>query len=199
MKTIGWKALNLSTILAIALAGALAVARPARADTLSVSADLPVSSSVTLKSSGGTSTTYDSKSISGVTLGLSFPFLIGVGYENYSSSFSKTGTKFDYDVMMYDIFVNLPIPVVNIAIGAGAGTGKFANVNTPGFSSPFKDADLTQWFASLGYPILPLVDLHIGYHSFSGKNKATSAAAAAGFSDVNVDGSMYSLGVKIGF
>jgi hypothetical protein len=195
MKTNGWKAIHLSAILAIAVAGALAVARPARADTLSVSADLPVASSVTLKSSGGTATTYDSKSISGVTAGVSFPFLIGLGYEDYSNSFSKSGTKFDYDVTMYDIFLNLPIPVVNIAIGAGMGTGSLSQPSSQqGGAHPFKDADLTQWFASLGYPIFPLVDLHVGYHSFSGTNKGKLGAP-----DLKVDGSMYSLGVKIGF
>ena len=201
MKIHRWNAINRLALLGIAMVAAVAMARPALADTLAVSADLPVSSSVTLKSAGSPATTYDSKSISGFTLGVSFPFLLGLGYENYSSSFSKssTNTKFDYDVTMYDIFVNLPIPVVNIALGAGTGTGSVSHVNFPGMSSPFKDGDLTQWFASIGIPITPLVDVHVGYHSFSGKNKATTAAAASGFSDITVDGSMYSVGVKIGF
>jgi hypothetical protein len=208
MKTTGWKANYRAALMGIAMVGALAVARPAWADTLSVSADLPVSSSITVKQAANaasgnpaSTTTFDSKSISGYTLGLSFPFLIGLGYENYSSSLSKgvpAGTlKFDYDVTMYDIFLNLPLPVINIAIGAGMGTGKIANEKLNGVSqtSTSKDADLTQWFASLGIPVAKLVDLHVGYHSFSGTNKTKTVTQ----SDRKVDGSMYSVGVKIGF
>jgi hypothetical protein len=180
-------------LVGIALLGGIAMAQSVRADTLAVSADLPVAMSLTANS-GGTSTSYSASSVSGLGLGVSLPFLVGLGYEDYTGKFSKSGNKFDYGVTMYDIFLNLPIPIVNIAIGGGIGNGAVSNSNS-GVSKPFKDADLTQWFASLGFSILPFVDLHLGYHSFSGNNKAKTVA----FNDLKVDGNMTSLGVKIGF
>ena len=192
MKLFGMNKACRAGLTGLALMGFVLAAQTARADTLAVSADLPVAMDLTIKSSG-TTTNYSDSSVSGLGVGVSLPFLIGLGYENYAGKFSKSGSKFDYGVSMYDLFINLPIPVVNIALGGGVGTGSISKTN---FGNVYKDADLTQWFASLGIPILPLVDVHVGYHAFSGTNKAKSGT---GFSDAKASGDMWSLGVKVGF
>jgi len=191
MKLLGRHSVSRAAILAIALGTILAVGQSAHADTLAVSADLPVSMSISAKSSG-TTHNYNDSSVSGLGVGLSLPFLIGLGYENYSGAFSGAGNRFNYGVTMYDLFLNLPIPVVNIAIGAGVGNGSIGGGNV---GSSYKDASLTQWFASLGVPILPLLDIHVGYHAFSGTNDAKTA----GKSNISVNGDMWSLGLKLGF
>jgi len=197
MKTIGWNAIKRPALLALALCAALAIARPALADTFSVSADLPFASSLTLKPGVGTSgsQTLSDTSVSGFTAAVSFSWL-GLDYEDYASSFSKSGLKFDYNVQMYDILLNLPIPVVDVVIGGGVGNGSFSNCKLNGVGCTFqlKTANLTGYFASLGIPIFPLIDLHLGYHVFSGTNDSK-----VGGSNEKVNGDMYSLGIKVGF
>lgn len=198
MKTIGWNAIIRPALLALALWAALAVARPALAAGWGVSADLPFMSSLTLKPGVGTSgsQTLSDSSVSGFTAAVSLGWL-GLDYENYVNSFSKSGLKFDYDVTMYDILVNLPIPVVDIVLGGGVGNGSFSNCKIAGTGCTFqlKTANLTGYFASFGIPIFPLVDLHLGYHVFSGTNDAK----VAGVSKETVSGDMYSLGIRVGF
>ncbi len=178
------------TLLAVGL-----LALPARADTISVFADLPVAMSLKLDDGQGNTDSKDATGLSGYKLGVTLPFFVGLAYESYGSKFASNKvipTSFNYDVTMYDLFFNLPLPIVNIAAGAGLGTGRLSNVT----GASFKDAALAQWFASLGYNIVPLVDVHFGYHSFSGTNKGDTPA---GVPDIKVNGDMWSLGVKIGF
>lgn len=179
------------TLLAIGL-----LALPARADTLSVFADLPVAMSLKLDDGQGNTDTKDASGLSGYKVGVTLPFFVGLAYESYGSKFSGNkvvGQSFRYDVTMYDLFLNLPLPVVNIAAGGGIGKGKFSD-GPPGVT--VDDANLTQWFASLGYNIVPLVDVHFGYHAFSGKNPISTPS---GQPDLKVNGDMWSLGLKIGF
>jgi len=194
MKLDGNAIRKLGTVFGLTLLAIGLLALPARADTFSVTGDLPVTMSLALDDGQGNKDTKDASSVAGYKLGLSLPFLIGFGYESYGGKFGSNKAvpaSFKYDVTMFDIFLNLPIPFVNIALGGGLGTGKISDV--PGVD--FKDASLTQWFASVGIPIATVFDVHVGYHSFSGKNKADTA----GVPDIKVDGNMVSIGAKFGF
>jgi hypothetical protein len=184
--------------LGLGLAIAFTVALPARADTISVFADLPVAMNLQIDDGQGNKASADASGLSGLVVGVTLPFFVGLAYENYGSKFNipkVINQSFRYDVNMYDIFLNLPLPIVNIAAGLGAGSGKLsdgpANVT-------FKDATLTQYFVSLGVNVLPLLDIHVGYHAFSGSNDV-SGSGAGSVSSLKVNGDMWSLGAKLGF
>ncbi len=196
MKMQKGQASKLATLLGLALAVAVLLAQPAHADTFSVFADLPVDFSLHLDNGAGTTETASASGLSGYKVGITLPIFIGLAYESYGGKFNSpniVGQSFNYDVTMYDLFLNLPLPVINIAVGAGAGTGKFSNGPV---GVTVKDANLSQWFASLGVNVAPLVDIHVGYHSFSGTNDIANVPGAPG---LKVGGTMTSLGIKIGF
>lgn len=182
--------------LAVTVAALGLLAQTARADTLSVFADLPVAMDLKLDNQKGQTDSMSASGLSGYVVGLTLPIFVGLAYESYGSKFNSSnviGGSFRYDVTMYDLFLNLPLPVVNIAAGLGTGTG---SVSSPPAGVSVKDATLTQWFASLGIPVLPLVDVHLAYHSFSGTN---AISTPAGQPDLKTNGTMWSLGVKVGF
>lgn len=175
----------------------------ARADVFSVTADVPVSLALKLDN------TTVGNSVSGYAVGVSLPFLIGFGVEGYKATMSKKdfGAKGDLNFNLVDVFVNLPIPVVNIALGLGAGTATFDpdkfSVSDPVLGNgtlKFGSAPLTQYFASVGIPIAKVFDVHVGYHVLSGKFDE-KGSFASGNSKVSADlkANMLSVGAKIGF
>ena len=66
---------------------------------------------------------------------------------------------------MFDIFYLLPVTIINLTLGIGAG-----NVNIVGGGSNYEKGSATQWYTSIGIPILPLFDIHISYRSITAKN-----------------------------
>ncbi|MGK5091494.1 hypothetical protein WDW89_05675 [Deltaproteobacteria bacterium TL4] len=143
------------------------------ADFMSVSADLPVSYSPSGDAEVDGMPT-------GIKLGVSFVVIpVGVGFENYTVKYKGDSNQ---TVTMYDLFFNLPIPVINIAAGVGFGN---ASLDVAGA----EDTSLYQVFASLGYNIIPLLDIHVGLHNISATDSENSDAGAT----------MISMGVKVGF
>jgi len=65
---------------------------------------------------------------------------------------------------MFDIFYLLPIPIINLTIGIGTGSVKIEG------GSGYKNGSATQWYTSVGMPILPLFDFHLSYRSITAKN-----------------------------
>ncbi|MFZ9009539.1 MAG: hypothetical protein ACO4CF_08410, partial [bacterium] len=89
---------------------------PAKADLLSVHADIPLSFSPTQEGAD----TPDS--ISGARVGLSLFILpLGIAYESYEVSYSSDSVDSKDTYQIASVFVNLPVPVINIALGVGAG------------------------------------------------------------------------------
>ena len=77
-----------------------------------------------------------------------------LGVESYPIHDDATTIKFEF----LDISYLLPIPIVNITIGIGGGkvdlsTGSYGN-----------SGNATQFWVSAGFPIIPLFDLHVGFH-----------------------------------
>ena len=171
--------------LLLATAGIAFVSSPAWADFFAVSADLPIS-----YSADGTA----ADSVTGYKLALSTPFFVGVGTENYTGTFKGSGTDPDTKVTsnLFDLFLTLPVPFVNIGVGLGAGT---ASIDSGG-TSIWKDATLTQYFLTVGLPILVLFDVHVGYHVISGSADPKAGVTAP---KISLDGNMISLGAKVGF
>ena len=156
---------------------------------LSVSLDLPVSYHF---DDGG-----NADSVSGFKLGVGLPLLplvgVGLGYENYEAKLKDQGTESKAAFQLYDLFLEIPFPFLNVTLGAGWGSQEVkidaANIDEKG--------DVFQYFISLGYPILPLIDLHIGYHDVNAeKLDATFLGTPV---EIDASGQMWSLGVRVGF
>ena len=175
---------------------------PAQAEFFSVAVDVPVDYNF----DDGKETV---KEVSGAKFSVSFPFLIGLAYENYDVTQTKSGidpvtsspvsnVDFISTITMLDVFFTLPIPFVNIVLGLGTGTAKFEGPN----SQFLKDADLTQGFVSVGIPFAAILDIHLGYHALSGEAESTSPVAIGANPAVEpkkMDGNMISIGLKLGF
>lgn len=109
---------------------------------------------------------------------------LGLGTEQYSIS-SK---NLDVDFSLYDISYLLPIPVINLTIGAGVGAVEAKSGNTT------KAAMATQLWGSLGFPIIPLIDIHFGYHQVKTEN-----VDFGGGNKFHLGGTMWSLGMLLNF
>lgn len=177
----------------------LVAASSAFGDVFSVTADVPV-----LFVPSGENTV---NSVTGLKAGASLVVVpVGIGAEQYTVSFAEDDSDADIETTytLLDFFFNLPIPIVNIAVGVGAGVAQTADTdvpNVPGSSLKIDDAALTQFFVSLGYNIIPLLDVHLGAHFINADTAKAEVEVpgATSDSDVDLSGSMYSIGIKLGF
>ena len=158
-----------------------------QAEFFSVSAGVPLSHNLTGKDSNDVK--YSSDGVSGVFFHIKFPLLVGVGLETYETTIKDTTTKLG--TTMYDIFYQLPIPIINLTIGLGTGQ---TELNCTGCSSTYDKGNATQWYTSLGYPFIGIMDFHISYRSVSSKIKAKS-----GSYEFNSSGNVTGIGISIGF
>lgn len=167
------------TIVLIALV-AIVLSAPA-AQALSISADIPLQYSF---SEGD-----GADNVSGLKVGLSLPLMIGFGYENYTIS-NDDSSDYSYNFQLLDIFFQLPIPFINIGLGVGAGV---IGTEAPSEYS-FETGTASQYFLSLGTDVLPLLDIHLGYHVVNAKvtEKTTNT-------ELDLSGTMISLGATLGF
>ena len=170
------------------VAGAALIFAASPAHAISVSADIPLQFNYTKDIE------QKADSVSGAKVLVSLPILIGFGLETYTAEFDDGTGKFSSSYQFLDVFYELPIPVINISVGLGLGQSG-ATYEVPG--APPSDYDnglATQYWLSLGYPLIPLIDLHLGYHVVDVK-----VGIPGGSGDVNVGGNMLSLGMRIGF
>ena len=82
-------------------------------------------------------------------------------------------------------------PFINIVIGAGMGRTEFE------LGTVSKSADVTQWYVSLGYPILLLFDIHVGWHQVMADEIDFTVGGTPDTFDAS--GTMWSVGAKLGF
>ena len=143
---------------------------------VSVSVGMPMGQNITGETQSGTANAADKPS--GYFLGVSF-LSIGLGMDSYTTKF-KTGVckgcweaKVDAGLKtnMTNIFYQLPVPVVNLIIGLGTGTTEYVGTSEgKDFSAYFDKGSATQWYTSIGFPIIPLFDIHLSYRSITAKN-----------------------------
>ncbi|MDT8446953.1 MAG: hypothetical protein RRB13_08695 [bacterium] len=171
----------------------LGLAAPASADMMGVYADIPLSHSLNGTQSDG-STIESDGAPSGYMLGLTLPFFMGLGYEAYN-----TGIKDDLisdiqlETKMYNLFLDIPFPMLNLVVGVGAGKH---NITCTGCEGAFNEGNASQTFVNLGWPVvLGLFDVHLGYHMVKGK----IAYSADTSQEIDTQGTVTSLGVKFGF
>ena len=106
---------------------------------------------------------YDAPS--GYLIGVQLPFAVGLGMDSYKTKLKETETKLGTD--MYNIFYQLPIPVINLIIGLGTGNQALECTTCAG---TYDKGSATQWYTSIGFPIMPLFDIHLSYRSITSKN-----------------------------
>ena len=145
---------------------------------VSVSVGIPMSQAITGKIAGRSYGMAPDKT-GGYFLGVSF-LSFGLGIDSYTTKF-KTGTgqgewPAQYDAglktNMTNIFYQLPVPIVNLIIGLGTGTTAYDCVtgDGKGCSAYYDKGSATQWYTSIGMPLIPLFDIHLSYRSITSKN-----------------------------
>ena len=131
---------------------------------LSVSVGMPLGYSFT--QGGGSNSNME-----GYFLGVQLPFALGLGMDSHKVK-SDTGST-ELHTNMYNLFYQLPIPVINLILGVGTGSQEFI-CNDVGNGKSCSDAldkgSATQFYTSLGIPIMPLFDFHISYRSITTKD-----------------------------
>ena len=136
---------------------------------LSVSVGVPLAYSST---QGGSNSNME-----GYFLGVQLPFALGLGMDSHKSKGDDGGAVLDTN--MYNLFYQLPIPVINLILGVGTGSQELIcdDVgNGTSCSDSFDKGSATQFYTSLGFPIMPLFDLHISYRMITSKNMKNKAS-----------------------
>ena len=131
---------------------------------LSVSVGVPLAYSST---EGGSNSNME-----GYFLGVQLPFALGLGMDSHKSK-GDPPQETVLETNMYNLFYQLPIPVINLILGVGTGSQEYI-CNDVGNGKSCSDAldkgSATQFYTSLGIPIMPLFDFHISYRMITSKN-----------------------------
>ena len=160
---------------------------------------------------------------SGYLIHLKLPILIGIGYESYEQKIKhenptlSTSIKQTAEIQFYDIFYQLPIPIINITLGLGYGKSELktdpqtAAAAGGGGAFPVTvkttNANLMQYYLQLGYTF-GIFDIHASYHmiktSKKGEMEITAGSPCTGDActiteKYNPAGSMTAIGFSIGF
>ena len=131
---------------------------------------------------------------SGYFIGVQLPFGLGLGMDSH-----KTTLKGDDDpaykvaTSMYNIYYQLPVPVVSLILGLGTGN---SNYDAP-YEKFYDKGAATQWYTSIGFPIIPLFDIHLSYRSITSKNIKTKAEFGGYKHDVS--GTITGIGLAFNF
>ena len=158
---------------------------------INISVGVPLSHTFTGKYNGGNEVKSDG--VSGTFVQIGVPILPGIGMDNYKTKLKCTDCGFDLDLetTMYNLYYLLPIPIINLTVGVGVGKTKFL---CDGSDCTWQDGgNATQWYTSLGFPILPLFDLHLSYRSVSSKVKIKSGG------EHDMGGNVMGLGIGFNF
>ena len=165
---------------------------------VSVSVGMPMSQTITGTYSGASYGNAPDKT-SGYLLGVSFAS-IGFGIDSYTTKFKTDGSDGAWDANldaglktnMTNLFYQLPVPVINLIIGLGVGTTEY---DCTICESYFEKGSATQWYTSIGIPLIPLFDIHLSYRSITSKNIKDKSY---GTKDDN-SGSVTGLGIAFNF
>ena len=159
----------------------------ALAELFSVSAGVPFSHSFA-------NTKVESDGVSGFFLAAKLPIMVGVGIESYKTKIKGTTQKLA--TSMYDIFYQLPIPIVNLTLGLGMGSTELQC----GSCSIYDKGGATQWYTSVGIPIFPFFDVHLSLRRVSSKIKTNAASGGTPKgTEYDVGGSVAGIGIAFGF
>ena len=132
---------------------------------LSVSVGVPIGAS--LKADDGSEV---ADGASGYFLGVQLPFGLGLGMDSHKTKIKDSTYK--VATSMYNLYYQLPVPVVSLILGLGVGSSNFDCPDQGGgtCAEQHDKGAATQWYTSIGMPILPLFDIHLSYRSITSKN-----------------------------
>ena len=150
---------------------------------VSVSVGIPMSQAITGTVGGAVSydQTYGNApdKTSGYFLGVGF-LSFGLGIDSYTTKFKTgdcngcwgTATDAGLKTNMTNLFYQLPVPIVNLIIGLGTGTQEYdcKTEDGKGCSGYYDKGSASQWYTSIGMPIIPFFDIHLSYRSITSKN-----------------------------
>ena len=128
---------------------------------ISLSVGVPIGASI--KSDDGSEM---ADGASGYFLGVQLPFGLGLGMDSHKTKF-KDDSTLKVATSMYNLYYQLPVPVVSLILGLGTGN---SNYDCPGCAEIFDKGAATQWYTSIGFPIIPFFDIHLSYRSITSKN-----------------------------
>ena len=159
---------------------------------LNFSVGVPLSHTFTGKWSDETA--IESEGVSGYFIQIGVPMLPGLGMDSYETKLKCTGCSkvAKISTAMYNLYYLLPIPIVNLTLGIGTGKSQFESGGATG-----DDGTATQFYTSIGVPIMPLFDLHLSYRSISSKIESTSGSDKGKKDDVG--GNIMGLGIGFNF
>ena len=165
---------------------------------VSLSVGIPMSQTITGKAAGKSFGQAPDKT-GGYFLGVSF-LSIGLGIDSYTTKFKTGDCKGCWNAArdiglktnMTNVFYQLPVPVVNLIIGLGTGTHEY---DCTVCSQYYDKGSASQWYTSIGIPLIPLFDIHLSYRSITAKNIKDKSA---GTKDDN-SGSVTGVGIAFNF
>jgi len=146
---------------------------PVFAGPLTISLGIPQEHTFTEKNKSGSKIETDGSS--GYFLGIKFPVGFGLGIDSYKTKFKGDTSKIVK--IMYNVFYQFPIPVINLTIGLGSGKTKLDCSACPedytdpesGDKTGYKVGEASQWYTSFGIQFSQLIDIHISYRSVTSK------------------------------
>ena len=132
---------------------------------ISLSVGVPIGASI--KSDDGSEM---ADGASGYFLGVQLPFGLGLGMDSHKTKFKDSTVK--VATSMYNLYYQLPVPVVSLILGLGTGNSNFDCPDEGGGTCAeiFDKGAATQWYTSIGFPIIPFFDIHLSYRSITSKN-----------------------------
>ena len=135
---------------------------------ISISVGVPIGASLTAKGDDGSTTKTDGAS--GYFLGVQLPFGLGLGMDSHKTKIK--GSTYKVATSMYNLYYQLPVPVVSLILGLGTGNSIY-DCPDEGYGTCAENYDkgaATQWYTSIGFPIIPFFDIHLSYRSITSKN-----------------------------
>ena len=112
---------------------------------------------------------------SGYFLGVQLPFGLGLGMDSHKTKLK--GSTYKVATSMYNLYYQLPVPVVSLILGLGTGNSNYDCADANEGEGTVKSCDAawdkgsaTQWYTSIGIPLIPLFDIHLSYRSITSKN-----------------------------
>ena len=172
---------------------------PIFAAPLTISLGIPQEQTFSEKNKSGSKIEADGSS--GYFLGIKFPMGIGLGLDSYKTKFKGDSSKIV--TIMYNIFYQFPIPVINLTIGLGSGKTKLdcsecaEDYTDPesGDKTGYKAGEASQWYTSFGIQLTQLIDIHTSYRSVTSKKIEQVYSGAK----VNYSGTVTGVGIAFNF
>ena len=153
-----------------------------------------LSAGIPLSHSFSDSNVAESDGVSGYFIQVGVPLLPGLGMDSYETKLKCAGCDKEAKIStsMYNLYYQLPIPIVNLTLGIGAGKTQqlWGGV-------ALDDGAATQFYANVGIPIIPLFDIHLSYRSISSKIESTSGSDKG--TEYDYGGSVMGLGIGFNF